>query len=532
MLIANAALAETVKMTRVQTFAGKKYFGPVVAESDTSLQMFDIAAAVLVKLDKADLKVRVDNIDELISESYVTFPSYAAWKIGQMTKSGRLEALVVHNSEKGVFFNAGTSEGVQGGQRCVLLKEPETIVDPVTDEVLGVIRERVGVALPLLVRGERLSQVDLEAVSKVGNVTVQQVRDAFTVGRSVEIERPARKIVIGPPKWTPTKDAESLEDEANFLHSHLIAEMVRHGISVISKQQIEFIQKSVAEEQKKPAADVTDIEIAKKANANVMVSAGMLAKGTTIETLLEITNLETNEYAGAILGKSRLKADRKDAARAIAFARGVEVGRLTNTTLNASSLLLLAQVRDIVLNENGEVTHINFKTPQATESQIAFISKHTKIESVSAHGPQVTDAQVRKLSELKSLQHLGLYNANVTDEAVAIARKNHPRLSYINLGSTRALTAAGLEELSLIPNLVQVYAQHAKIDNEGLSHLKNAANLRNLIFDGSDLSDVGLRHLQEVKTLSFVKLVKTKVTLEGIAAFKDALPSCEVVSDF
>ncbi|HBJ34990.1 MAG TPA: hypothetical protein DDZ51_09565, partial [Planctomycetaceae bacterium] len=418
------------------------------------------------------------------------------------------------------------------GQRCVLLTEPETIVDPVTDEVLGVIRERVGVAIPVAVRGDRLSQIDFEAVSKIANITEKQIRDAFTVGRSVEIERPVRRIAIAPPKWTATKDAESLEDEANFLHSHLIAEMVRHGITVISKQQIDFLQKSIAEDQKKEVADVTDIEIAKKANADVMVSAGMLAKGTKIETLLEITNLASNEYAGAILGTSRLKADRKDAARAIAFARGVEVGRQTKTKLNAASLSLLVQVREVVANENGEVIGLKFKTPQATESQIAFISKHTKIESVSLHGPQVTDDQVRKLSELKGLQHLGIYNANVTDEAVAIARKNHPRLSHVNLGSTRAFTAAGLEELSLITNLVQVYASHAKIDNEGLSHLKNAVNLRQLIFHGSDLSDVGLRHLQEVKTLSFIQLVDTKVTREGVAAFKAALPSCEVVSDF
>ena len=132
MLIANAAFADQTKMTRVQTFAGKKYFGPVAVESDVAIQMFDIATAVLVKLDKADLKVRVDNIDELISDSYVPFPSYAAWKLGQMTKSGRLEALIVHNSEKGVFFNSGASDGVQAGQRCVLLTEPETIVDPIT----------------------------------------------------------------------------------------------------------------------------------------------------------------------------------------------------------------------------------------------------------------------------------------------------------------------------------------------------------------------------------------------------------------
>lgn len=118
---------------------------------------------------------------------------------------------------------------------------------PITEEVLGVIRERVGIAIPILVSGDRLSQIDFEAASKIANITEKQIRDAFTVGRSVEIERPVRRIAIAPPKWTATKDAESLEDEANFLHSHLIAEMVRHGITVISKQQIDFLQKSIAE---------------------------------------------------------------------------------------------------------------------------------------------------------------------------------------------------------------------------------------------------------------------------------------------
>ena len=46
-----------------------------------------------------------------------------------------------------------------------------------------------------------------------------------------------------------------------------------------------------------------------------------------------------------------------------------------------------------------------------------------------------------------------------------------------------------------------------------------------------DVSDEGLLALSELTNLDRLSVLETKVTVDGVAEFKTALPECEVVSD-
>jgi len=226
-------------MVRIHTWKGDKHFGPLIDETDDEVSIFDMKAATTVTFEKKAIKSKIDDIDEIQADSYVPFATYAAWKIGKILKSGRLEATIVHNSEKGIFINRGSEDGVETNRRCVLLGDPETIIDPTSNEVLGVIREQLGDAIPLIVVSDKLSKLNLpESADDDAKILI----GAYAVKRQVEIEQQAKRIVLAPPRWKATTDAESLEDNANFLHAHLIAELVRYGFTVVSKKQTELMR--------------------------------------------------------------------------------------------------------------------------------------------------------------------------------------------------------------------------------------------------------------------------------------------------
>ena len=226
--------AASPNMVRLHTWKGDKYYGPLVEESEDEVSIFDISSATTVRIEKKAIKTKLDKIDETQSDSYVPFASYAAWKLGKILHTGRLEATIVHHSEKGVFVNLGSEDGIETGRRCVLLGDPETIIDPTTNEVLGVIREQLGNGIPLAVVSDKLSKLNLP---KPVDDEAKKLIGTYAVKRQVEIDQKPKRIVLAPPRWKPTADADSLADDANFLHAHLIAELVRYGFTVVSKKQ-------------------------------------------------------------------------------------------------------------------------------------------------------------------------------------------------------------------------------------------------------------------------------------------------------
>ena len=66
----------------------------------------------------------------------------------------------------------------------------------------------------------------------------------------------------------------------------------------------------------------------------------------------------------------------------------------------------------------------------------------------------------------------------------------------------------------------------------GLVHLKDLKTLTNLTLQNTQVSDAGLEHLKELKSLKHLGLRKTKVTAKGLAEFQAALPQCKFDSDF
>ena len=70
-----------------------------------------------------------------------------------------------------------------------------------------------------------------------------------------------------------------------------------------------------------------------------------------------------------------------------------------------------------------------------------------------------------------------------------------------------------------------------KVTNAGLTHLKELKSLLELHIQNTAVTDDGLEHLKGLSSLRFLQLEKTKVTRPGVEKLAKALPNCRIVSD-
>jgi hypothetical protein len=83
-----------------------------------------------------------------------------------------------------------------------------------------------------------------------------------------------------------------------------------------------------------------------------------------------------------------------------------------------------------------------------------------------------------------------------------------------------------LARIASLPNLkfISIYWH---VSDQGLKHLSEHTDLKILrIHDASKVTDAGLVHLQALKNLESLKLLRTKVTKQGIDKLYKHLPKC------
>jgi hypothetical protein len=66
---------------------------------------------------------------------------------------------------------------------------------------------------------------------------------------------------------------------------------------------------------------------------------------------------------------------------------------------------------------------------------------------------------------------------------------------------------------------------NSNVSDETLSFLRGQAKIRELDLSGSGVTDRGLTHLAELKTLEGLRLKKTKVSDDGLQRLLRALPN-------
>jgi len=146
---------------------------------------------------------------------------------------------------------------------------------------------------------------------------------------------------------------------------------------------------------------------------------------------------------------------------------------------------------------------VTFSSHTVTDADMAVVGRAHTLRDVTLAGPEMSDAGLAHLAGLRKLQELVLYGDKIGD--------------------------AGLSHLSELTELRLLYLLRTKVSDAGLVHLKKLKNLQSLLLDaGTPVTDAGLVQLKSLKGLRYLGLWGTRVTAEGVADLKAAIPNVKV----
>lgn len=140
-------------------------------------------------------------------------------------------------------------------------------------------------------------------------------------------------------------------------------------------------------------------------------------------------------------------------------------------------------------------------------------SQRADLEELKALGAKIT------LGPDKKAQEVLLKSLPVSDEDL-VHLSGLDTLESLNLSGTD-ITGAGLVHIAKLTNLRKLglnggYQKPSKVDDEGLSHLRNLSQLEELVLSDSQITDEGLAHLSGLTKLKSLYLFQTNITDAGL----------------
>lgn len=207
---------------------------------------------------------------------------------------------------------------------------------------------------------------------------------------------------------------------------------------------------------------------------------------------------------------------------------------------------------DIVQKSGGTVNGISFfSNRKAVDDDLHYLEYFPDLTSLQL-GPEMTNQAVENLRFVPKLRTLNLQCSLVTDEGLSHLQ-HVPGLEELSLHGCKNITDAclvhvgrlqqlrsldlaatkigdsGLAHLRNLSNLERLELYHyLKITNAGLAHLAGMNKLTYLRLSFTKIGDRGLLHLEKLCVLKDIVLGRTKVTENGIARLRTALPGCNV----
>ncbi len=135
------------------------------------------------------------------------------------------------------------------------------------------------------------------------------------------------------------------------------------------------------------------------------------------------------------------------------------------------------------------------------------------------------------IAALARLETLSLLECDIgVPEARKIARLRQLRV----LGIIKTLLSGdAMASLAPLTSLTELNLQATQLGDSDLVHLKGMTKLQSLILtDNAGVTDAGLKHVEFLKALRSARLRGTKVTADGVAALHEAVPDCDIESEW
>jgi len=172
---------------------------------------------------------------------------------------------------------------------------------------------------------------------------------------------------------------------------------------------------------------------------------------------------------------------------------------------------------------------LQLESTAVTGAGFAALAGSKELKQVRILSAKITDARLQGIGTLKQLEELALsQDVSLTDAGLAHVA-GMTKLTKLWL-SGATISDAGMKQVAKLPAVAEITLKLATVSDAGVAELANSKSLRKLSLSDTDVTDAGLLPLSRCKSLVEVYAPRTRVSLEGIAAFQKALPTCKVVT--
>jgi Leucine Rich repeat len=151
-----------------------------------------------------------------------------------------------------------------------------------------------------------------------------------------------------------------------------------------------------------------------------------------------------------------------------------------------------------------------------------------KVVRVQSNTQRITDAELPKIAVISQDINLVLASCPITDDGLSrIAGKTNIR--WLSLAKT-AVDDDGMKHLRGM-NLRSLDLSATKITDSGLAALGECdfPRLKEIAFEHTSITDAGLMHLANFRTLEWVSTAGTKITEDGRRHLKAKLPQVTIL---
>lgn len=188
-------------------------------------------------------------------------------------------------------------------------------------------------------------------------------------------------------------------------------------------------------------------------------------------------------------------------------------------------------LRDILNIKSLRVLELS--DPITSDGVADVVEALPSLTEIHLHGA-MNDAAIAEVSKLQSCEVVGLHQVDCTDAAFAQLAKM-PRLRKLNFdmnsSKPNAISRDGLAALCACPDLQELYLTGIRLKDHDYKVFTEYPSLSFLKIRFTPVSVAGLMQLANCQTLKKLQLERTGVTPAGVAAFRKALPQCEIETD-
>jgi hypothetical protein len=163
-----------------------------------------------------------------------------------------------------------------------------------------------------------------------------------------------------------------------------------------------------------------------------------------------------------------------------------------------------------------------------TDKSIELLQNLPDVHTMELRGTSVSDASVDMLSKLVRTHCYDLAQTKVTDKGMGYL-KNYANVQSLAIDGKQG-SEAGLQAVkSGMKYFQEIYLYGPDINDAWMARSKTTLNgLQEINLFGAGITDAGLKDLQDVKSLTTLRIAATEVSPGAIAAFQKAMPNVTV----